>query len=466
LEQIGLAPDVALMVLTSRRHVTLACLCAALVCARPSVDAPLKAIPATPTSSPKPAIAKHSKTVSTTLVSKTLSTSAKASTRPIVASVLALTSLPHLSEAVGTSSASKRAIPSGRRRPGSKAKLTKAPAIAEDAPKMPAAMSQNSTTKRTKTVPGSKGKEPESKEELSDAPFPIKSAPEMDAAPSSRSSTKKLPSGDHSSNMTLRAKIVDSVLVLGGVGAAAAVAGGVAIAVIHKKAELRANAKANPLFLASQSHFGSGAPPHNAGRAFTSTSAALTPRPVVHDASANAIQMFPVMREAHSVQTGNAQPLGLQIHSHRDSDFQLNFPQPAWILVVCLGVIGGGLLVAGILQLICCGRRQKSSRVWSRIADDSERETAEAGRQVQATVSEESADPEVPLLPPLPPLLARPVQMMSFPAVASVPTMSFASIGSVPTMSFASTGSVPTMSFKVVPTRYAAGATQLPQSFH
>jgi len=361
----------------------------------------------------------NSATEKSTTVSSVTQATAKhaarieASTTSIVARVRASTSLHHLSAAVGASSTSKRTNASGRRRPQSTAKLTNAPATAKNAPRFHAAMSRTSTTELANTLPGSP-----------------------------------------SSNMTLRAKIVDSVIVLGGVGAAAAVAGGVAAAVIHNKADSKEHAKARPLFLASRSHFGSGAPKHALGRAFTSTSATLTPGPVLHDASANAIQMFPARRAARSVQTGNAQPLGLQIHSHRDSDFQLNFPQPAWILVVCLGLIGGGLLVAGILQLICCGRRQKSSRVWMR-ADDSECQTAEAGGQLQPTSCEESVDPEVPLLPPLPPLLPRPVQTMSFPPVASVPTVSFASVGSAPTMSFT-----------VAPTRYAAvGATQLPQSF-
>jgi len=212
--------------------------------------------------------------------------------------------------------------------------------------------------------------------------------------------------GTSTTEMKLSAKIVDSVLVIGGIGVAGAVAGGVAAEKFHEKEEAKKLLHTTTSFLKRES-----------------TS-------MVHTTTINAIEMYPSAKSIHGKHSGIAkvQPDGI---IGRMDEANFTMPDPIWLVVIVLGIIGSTMLLTGAVQIVCCGGRKRDTA--SRTCSRSESEEAlqdpdwtEVERTAQSTrSSEESADSDMPLLRPLPPLLPQPciqVPVMQAP-VPTVPSM-------------------------------------------
>jgi len=229
-----------------------------------------------------------------------------------------------------------------------------------------------------------------------------------------------------------QAKIVDSVLVLGSLAGAAAVGGGIAAGVETYKSGhsqesatvATENVAMNPI-----------GPVHHHLRGVGVTVVASTTPSVtlatttylITEAPHETIEMFPASKEIDSTRISKSPQLsngGSSPDSFADS-FQQNMPSPAWLLVFGIATVGGCLLAAGLF-LACFTRRKRSSRIWNPVDGPSEFDAAEveAASRRSREAREEFAGQserlcEEPLLPPLPPLLPRPVPTMNHIAVAA-----------------------------------------------
>jgi hypothetical protein len=225
-----------------------------------------------------------------------------------------------------------------------------------------------------------------------------------------------------STSVPLKAKIIDGALVIGGVGAAAAVAGGVTYAVEHKddgKTKTDSDTAGHPntnrrpqdvedrkvsAFLAKDwqdssvisTTLSSTAPAVIAGLSSTL-------QPVSHkQAPAHTIEMFPkFMRDDD---TEGQDVVG---------NFTTSLPAPIWMIVVGLGILGASFLVAGVVHMGCFGRRKRPSRSLERDSPErqpvmEEEHVAELAQQ-RPSANSDVMEPDTPLLPPLPPLLPRPI---------------------------------------------------------
>merc|ERR1712139_490231 len=110
-------------------------------------------------------------------------------------------------------------------------------------------------------------------------------------------------------------------------------------------------------------------------------------------------------------------------------------PNPAWIVVMVLGVIGVLLLMAGLMLFICRGGRKRSTRTCTRTSGESELIPEQKGAEVPQRSMDSQPEPETPLLHPLPPLLPLVAPVVSFPS-ASFPTVS-AVVSAVPASRYA-----------------------------
>lgn len=169
-----------------------------------------------------------------------------------------------------------------------------------------------------------------------------------------------------SKKMSLKGKIVDSVLVVGAAAAAAGVAGGVAAAVHHNNEEETTKAE---------------------------TAAPILSTTPVTAPSARTIEMF-----------GKKPGAGAPGVEDRQNSSGASLPDPAWMLVISLALLGACVLTAGALYLLCCGRQKRSRSYSTSVANEPQEdsdEEVEEGSQARDSL----AEPEMPLLPALPPLL-------------------------------------------------------------
>lgn len=365
---------------------TLACLFAALVHAYSSS-----------TSLPRSSETSLAKTVAITAAPPHSSDGATTATHPPRAAIIKVTSKPTARTTAGP--------PRSSRDPASFPRLHKA---ADTNIELPQAK-----TKRSTALPPS-----------SHGSATAHRAPKEPPVASTSTAAPQLPSGTTTPNMELKAKVIDSVLVVGGIGAAAAVAGGVAAAAIHKRDG------GAPLFLPQKSQLGDGDDAVGMEHSVMSATTTLT----VNREPAT-IEMFPSTKGRSSA--GDAQPSAVTDITHRrGSAFKLRLPEPAWMVVIGLGVIGGSLLLAGLV-LMCFGRRKRNTRSWAHIAVEDGAAATDAEVAAQS-LAEDSAQPEMPLLPPLPPLLPMPAPTVNLsvaappvvrPAVAPAPPARYVAVG-------------------------------------
>jgi len=207
---------------------------------------------------------------------------------------------------------------------------------------------------------------------------------------STSTTTPKLSSEDTTTQMSLRAKIVDSVLVIGGVAAAGAVAGGVAAAINNKNEK---KTKASASVLSTNSHFEAANPDVSSRLSEAHVNRPQVPQAPAQNAPAGSIEMFQKASDVGTPSIG-------QTH------WKSRLPSIAWMLVILLAFLGACLLAAGVVHLICCGRKKKSTRSWSPKVDSEAQDEADEEIRGAATRAEELELPTLtPLLHPLPPLL-------------------------------------------------------------